>query len=167
MSVGCPLALLLTIYPFVSLSLVSDQEESEAHIRRDIVVMLSRSPLLLTFSVYFHLFCFFRSFCLQPVGIYPKKYEWAGTPLHYNSPNLGGDCSLMVLAATIDFDDGAWECQVTASDFTTQDALTSEPVQLVVRGRFRSTENHLIRLLNIWRKLHHSNSTNLFIYRFI
>lgn len=76
---------------------------------------------------------------LQPVGIYPKKYEWAGTPLHLqgiHSPNLGGDCSLMVRAATIDFDDGAWECQVTASDFTTQDALTSEPVQLVVRGEW-------------------------------
>lgn len=27
-----------------------------------------------------------------------------------------------------------WECQVTASDFTTQDALTSQPVRLVVRG---------------------------------
>lgn len=49
---------------------------------------------------------------------------------------VGGDCSLWVRAATIDFDDGAWECQVTASDFTTQDALTSQPVQLVVRGKF-------------------------------
>lgn len=28
-----------------------------------------------------------------------------------------------------------WECQVTASDFTTQDALTSQPVRLVVRGK--------------------------------
>lgn len=82
--------------------------------------------------------CVFLSFSfpfhVQPVGIYPKKYEWAGTPLHLQGIHSGGDCSLMVRAATIDFDDGAWECQVTASDFTTQDALTSEPIQLVVRG---------------------------------
>lgn len=77
-------------------------------------------------------------FLLQPVGIYPKKYEWAGTTSYgmngMPSQHIGGDCSLWVRAATIDFDDGAWECQVTASDFTTQDALTSQPVQLVVRG---------------------------------
>lgn len=76
---------------------------------------------------------------MQPVGIYPKKYEWAGTSLHLQgiqSAHIAGDCSLWVRAATIDFDDGAWECQVTASDFTTQDALTSSPVQLVVRGMF-------------------------------
>lgn len=94
---------------------------------------------------FFFSFVVFCSY-LQPVGIYPKKYEWAGTPLHLqgiHSPNLGGDCSLMVKAATIDFDDGAWECQVTASDFTTQDALTSEPVQLVVRGELKWNTNHL------------------------
>lgn len=77
---------------------------------------------------------------LQPVGIYPKKYEWAGTTSYgmpgVPSQHIGGDCSLWVRAATIDFDDGAWECQVTASDFTTQDALTSQPIQLVVRGKF-------------------------------
>lgn len=74
---------------------------------------------------------------LQPVGIYPKKYEWAASStMHLQGiQQIGGDCSLLVRAATIDFDDGAWECQVTASDFTTQDALTSEPVQLVVRGK--------------------------------
>ncbi|XP_031638814.1 hemicentin-2 isoform X1 [Contarinia nasturtii] len=74
----------------------------------------------------------------KPVGIYPKKYEWAGTTSYgmpgIPSQHIGGDCSLWVRAATIDFDDGAWECQVTASDFTTQDALTSQPVQLVVRA---------------------------------
>lgn len=53
-----------------------------------------------------------------------------------HAPPIGGDCSLWVRSATIDFDDGAWECQVTASDFTTQDALTSAPVQLVVRGKW-------------------------------
>lgn len=54
--------------------------------------------------------------------------------------HIGGDCSLWIRAATIDFDDGAWECQVTASDFTTQDALTSAPVQLVVRGKFNESK---------------------------
>jgi len=68
---------------------------------------------------------------LQPVGIYPKKYEWAGS-------QDSGDCSLWVRAATLEFDDGEWECQVTASDFTTQDALTSSPVRLVVRGKWCS-----------------------------
>ncbi|XP_068084855.1 kin of IRRE-like protein 2 [Anabrus simplex] len=62
----------------------------------------------------------------KPVGIYEKKYEWAGD-------QSTGDCSLWVRAATLEFDDGEWECQVTASDFTTQDALTSVPVRLVVR----------------------------------
>lgn len=77
---------------------------------------------------------------LQPVGIYPKKYEWAGGSLHLQgmqSPHIGGDCSLWIRSATLDFDDGHWECQVTSSDFTTQDALTSQPVRLVVRGMYR------------------------------
>lgn len=56
-----------------------------------------------------------------------KKYEWVG------SPDLG-DCSLWVRSAALEFDDGYWQCQVTASDFTTQDALASEPAKLVVRG---------------------------------
>jgi hypothetical protein len=68
-----------------------------------------------------------RCTLLQPVGIYPKKYEWAGS-------QDSGNCSLWVRGATLEFDDGEWECQVTASDFTTQDALTSSPVKLVVRG---------------------------------
>lgn len=61
-----------------------------------------------------------------------KKYEWVGSPDH-------GDCSLWVRSATLDFDDGLWQCQVTASDFTTQDALTSEPARLVVRGSYVSS----------------------------
>lgn len=86
----------------------------------------------------------------QPVGIYPKKYEWAARPLSGSSNGIlhqdlhppppppmqiGGDCSLWIRSATLDFDDGLWECQVTASDFTAQDALTSQPVRLVVRGK--------------------------------
>ncbi|XP_069965053.1 uncharacterized protein [Bactrocera oleae] len=80
----------------------------------------------------------------KPVGIYAKKYEWAARPssssngnlhldLHPPPMQIGGDCSLWIRSATLDFDDGLWECQVTASDFTTQDALTSQPVRLVVR----------------------------------
>lgn len=45
-----------------------------------------------------------------------------------------GDCSIWVREAALEFDDGFWECQVTASDFASQDALTSKPVRLVVRG---------------------------------
>lgn len=71
-------------------------------------------------------------FFFQPIGLYPKKYEWAGSP--HQSPHINGDCSLWVRSATLEFDDGFWECQVTSSDFTTQDALTSQPVRLVVRG---------------------------------
>lgn len=79
------------------------------------------------------------------MGIYLKKYEWAARPLGGNGAlhldlhppppmQIGGDCSLWIRSATLDFDDGLWECQVTASDFTAQDALTSQPVRLVVRG---------------------------------
>ncbi|XP_058821539.1 uncharacterized protein LOC131683518 isoform X1 [Topomyia yanbarensis] len=69
----------------------------------------------------------------KPVGIYPKKYEWASQYGITQTTHVGGDCSLWVRAAQLEFDDGLWECQVTASDFTTQDALTSQPVRLVVR----------------------------------
>ncbi|KAK0080530.1 hypothetical protein PV326_008118, partial [Microctonus aethiopoides] len=62
----------------------------------------------------------------RPIGMHLKKYEWVG------SPDMG-DCSLWVRSATLEFDDGLWQCQVTASDFTTQDALASEPARLVVR----------------------------------
>ncbi|XP_034231154.1 irregular chiasm C-roughest protein isoform X3 [Thrips palmi] len=62
----------------------------------------------------------------KPVGMYPKKYEWAGSQEQ-------GDCSIWIRNATLNFDDGLWECQVTASEFTTGDALTSPPAKLVVR----------------------------------
>jgi len=70
----------------------------------------------------------------KPVGMYPKKYEWASGNAQSQSQS-SGDCSIWVRSATLEFDDGLWECQVTASDFTTQDALTSQPVRLVVRGK--------------------------------
>lgn len=74
----------------------------------------------------------------KPVGIYPKKYEWAnGAPSSMGiSSHLNGDCSLWVRSSTLDYDDGTWECQVTAGDFTSNDALTSKPVRLVVRGKW-------------------------------
>jgi hypothetical protein len=65
----------------------------------------------------------------KPMGMYPHKYEWA------SGSQENGDCSIWVRAAQLEFDDGNWECQVTASDFHTQDALTSLPVHLVVRGK--------------------------------
>ncbi|CAK1551264.1 unnamed protein product [Leptosia nina] len=64
----------------------------------------------------------------MPVGIYRGKYEWANE----HSP-LGGDCSLWVRAATLQLDDGQWQCQVTASNYDVQDALSSPPAALAVR----------------------------------
>ena len=63
----------------------------------------------------------------QPVGIYPGKYVWSGEPAK-------GDCSLRVFNASLEFDDGVWQCQVTPSSFNSKDALISEGAQLVVRG---------------------------------
>ncbi|KAL1517904.1 hypothetical protein ABEB36_001607 [Hypothenemus hampei] len=63
----------------------------------------------------------------KPMGMYPHKYEWV------SSSQQNGDCSIWIRSAQLEFDDGNWECQVTASDFHTQDALTSHPVRLVVR----------------------------------
>ncbi|XP_024876709.1 hemicentin-2-like [Temnothorax curvispinosus] len=62
----------------------------------------------------------------RPVGKHPDKYEWA-------SGRGGGDCTLLIKRANLTFDDGDWECQVTSSDFTRQDALSSDKSRLVVR----------------------------------
>ncbi|XP_013145037.1 PREDICTED: irregular chiasm C-roughest protein-like [Papilio polytes] len=64
----------------------------------------------------------------KPVGIYRGKYEWVG---EHNAAN--GDCSLLVRAATLQLDDGQWQCQVTASNYNVQDALSSAPAALAVR----------------------------------
>ena len=41
----------------------------------------------------------------NPVGIFEDKYEWAG--------NLNkGNCSLAILDASSEYDDGVWQCQV-------------------------------------------------------
>ena len=63
-----------------------------------------------------------------PVGMYENKYEWHGN-------RSQGDCSLRVKEANIDYDNGVWQCQVTASDFTQRDTLISEGAELVVRGK--------------------------------
>ncbi|XP_011500520.1 PREDICTED: muscle M-line assembly protein unc-89 [Ceratosolen solmsi marchali] len=68
----------------------------------------------------------------KPVGMHPDKYEWAGA--------RDGDCSLLVKRASLDFDDGLWECQVTPGDFTRQDALTSNPARLLVRVKPRKPQ---------------------------
>ena len=54
------------------------------------------------------------------------KYEWAGR-------RGNGDCSLRILKAALAYDDGMWECQVSQSSYQTNDGLSSEPAQLVVR----------------------------------
>jgi hypothetical protein len=62
-----------------------------------------------------------------PVGLYPQKYEWSSSPEN-------GDCSLRILDANLEYDDGVWQCQVTPSSFSVKDALISEGAELVVRG---------------------------------
>jgi len=62
----------------------------------------------------------------KPVGQYEGKYEWKDKP-------DDGDCSLRILSARADLDAAQWECQVTASSFDAEDALTSAPALLAVR----------------------------------
>ena len=86
-------------------------------------------------SIHYNVFLniFFSSY-FQPIGLYSGKYEWASRP-------SSGDCSLNIMAVDIKFDDGLWECQVTASSFESQDALASKPARLVVRGKKLRLEN--------------------------
>ena len=63
----------------------------------------------------------------SPVGLFPSKYEWAGDV-------AGGDCSLLVLEASSEYDDGVWQCQVTASNFKKGDSLISDGAEVVVRS---------------------------------
>ncbi len=64
-----------------------------------------------------------------PVGTFAGKYEWAGD-------KSSGDCSLRILDASLEYDDGVWQCQVTPSNFQAKDSLNSEGAQLVVRGSY-------------------------------
>lgn len=75
----------------------------------------------------------------RPVGMQADKYEWASG---------GSDCTLLIRRATLHFDDGFWECQVTSSDFVVQDALSSEQSRLLVRGEILTwsvCETHYFR----------------------
>ena len=58
---------------------------------------------------------------------------WAN---HKESAAESGDCSLKILDANLEFDDGVWQCQVTPSSFQLRDALISEGAEVVVRGKF-------------------------------
>ena len=62
-----------------------------------------------------------------PIAAYAGKYEWAGD-------TKAGDCSLRILNAKYEYDNGGWVCQVTASSFKERDTLISHPANLVVRG---------------------------------
>ena len=72
----------------------------------------------------------------SPVGLFPGKYEWAGD-------TKTGDCSLRILNAKYEYDNGGWVCQVTASSFRERDTLISHPANLVVRGESVSPASNL------------------------
>ena len=66
-----------------------------------------------------------------PIAAYAGKYEWAGD-------TKAGDCSLRILNAKYEYDNGGWVCQVTASSFKERDTLISHPANLVVRGESKT-----------------------------
>jgi len=63
----------------------------------------------------------------NPVGIFKDKYEWAGDV-------SSGNCSLRILDSSSEYDDGVWQCQVTASNFKKGDSLISDGGEVVVRA---------------------------------
>lgn len=82
------------------------------------------------------------------MGIYRGKYEWANE----NSP-VGGDCSLWVRAATLQLDDGQWQCQVTASNYDVQ-VLTQSGCEIrtqVPTEVFRSNITRTIMFYDVIR----------------
>lgn len=62
-----------------------------------------------------------------PIAAFAGKYEWAGD-------QSKGDCSLRILQANLEYDNGGWVCQVTATSFKEKDTLISHPANLVVRA---------------------------------
>ena len=62
-----------------------------------------------------------------PIGMFRDKYEWAGDL-------ETGNCSLVILDASAEYDDGVWQCQVTASNFKLSDSLISDGAEVVVRA---------------------------------
>ena len=67
----------------------------------------------------------------SPLGIYPGKREWAGD-------RDQGDCSIRILEADYNIDNGRYVCQVTASGFRATDTLISREAILSVRGALLS-----------------------------
>ena len=65
----------------------------------------------------------------KPVGLFPGKYS-----LPPSTPP--GDCSLTIARVDLLLDDGEWQCQVTSSNISYQDALTSTTALLTVQGRW-------------------------------
>ena len=63
----------------------------------------------------------------KPVGMFEGKYEMRGD-------REGGDCSLTVSSVDLKIDDGGWQCQVTATNITSGDALVSQLARLTVQG---------------------------------
>ena len=78
----------------------------------------------------------------KAVGMHRDKYETAG--------EQHSDCTLLIRNASLEFDDGLWECQVTAGDFTTQDGLTSLPSRLLVRGTYKNIIEYLFDLFYLF-----------------
>ena len=68
----------------------------------------------------------------------PAKFKCDLFCAHRSSGLDDGDCSLRILNANLEYDDGVWQCQVTPSAFNTRDALISEGAELVVRGEKRA-----------------------------
>ena len=66
----------------------------------------------------------------KPVGMFEGKYEMRGD-------KEGGDCSVTVTGVDIKIDDGSWQCQVTATNITSGDALVSRLARLTVQGKGR------------------------------
>ena len=64
----------------------------------------------------------------KPVGMFEGKYEMRGDTER-------GDCSVTVSSVDLKIDDGAWQCQVTASNITSGDALVSRLARLTVQGK--------------------------------
>ena len=60
-----------------------------------------------------------------PVGLFPEKYRMVD--------GEAGDCSLVVEDARLEWDEGWWQCQVSASHIVLADSLISARARLTVR----------------------------------
>ena len=78
----------------------------------------------------------------KPVGLFPGKYSLPP------STQLG-NCSLLISQVELLLDDGEWQCQVTSSNISYQDALASSLAVLTVQGRSSCCHNQVIFTLDI------------------